>query len=71
MAIQSDMFGNMSLVHHSIGIAEFLQVSYILLAVVMISGFLICASIAFIACFINKRRIRRELEKESEESERE
>lgn len=71
MAIQPDMSGNMSLMHHSIGIVEFFQGAYIMLAIVMISGFLICASIAFIACFINKKRNGSKIQEGSEDSEAE
>lgn len=71
MQTRSDMLADMILARHSIGIAELLQGSYIMLAAVMIAGFLICASIAFIACFINRQKIKRELRKEGEDTERE
>lgn len=57
------------LAEHSVGISEFVKASHILLAVVMILGFIICAAIAFAACFINNKKMKRELQKESEDAE--
>lgn len=57
------------LAKHSVGIFEFVHVSYVLLAAVMILGFIICAAIAFTACFIHNKKMKRELQKESEDAE--
>ena len=57
------------LAKHSVGIFEFVRDSYILLAGVMILGFIICAAITFIACFIHNKKMKRELQKESEDAE--
>lgn len=65
----SNLIGIMFFAHHSSGLLEFIKGSYILLAVVMIIGFIICAAIAFTACFIHNKKIKRELQKESEDAE--
>lgn len=57
------------LAKHSVGIFEFVRGSYILLAGVMMLGFIICAAIAFTACFIHNKKMKRELQKESEDAE--